>query len=598
MRDLRLEGRKGTTDVVALVEGAVGRAAESRWRPLLPALWAALVTAFLLVLAQPVFALPGDVGDETTDATLMRRPADAPPQAVEVCLRAEQGPGRMISGFLPGEGAITAPARVLNVTLRGSEQAAFCTDINNQITPGQCYADSVIGAIQPRVACLLQFYDPADLSQRPTELSADQEAAARQAAVWHFSDGFALAGAGKTEAAIYDRYLAILADVEAKYASGACAAWALPSLQLAPSAGVSALIEDGAGGYQATPYTLTLSVRIGDWPMAHWDVAVETDLGELQWNGRHGQSLRVQTDAQGQATVIVAHQAAGTATIVATVDMALPLGVRFDPGPDVQKIVLKGGIPFSFRAQATVQWVAPAELTVMAFDDQNLNGAFDPDRDRMLAWPVSVCAAGGACTQLATVADRPLRLAVDPGQTYTVCQQMSDANWLATTATCQTVQPPAAIGFGAARLPVLVVEAYEDRNANGQREADEPMLTGWGVGMVRREGIRWSQKYSGLAVAATPVAFTGVARGLYRVDQFMSAERGAFSGGSQQIEVNEDRVYTISFAYQTGVQQGSPTALGLTHFRATTAGGAIPWAAAAPVLLALIIGRRRFRRVA
>lgn len=565
--------------------------AGSRWLLLNPALWAALVVVFLSVLVQPVFALPGDVGDKTADEALARRPADAPPQTVEICLGTEQGPGRMVSGFLPGGVTLAAPARVLNVTLRGSEQAAFCTDINNQITPGQCYADGVIGAIQPKVACLLQFYGPADLFQRPAGLSEDQEAAARQAAVWHFSDGFVLAGAGKTEAAIHDRYLAIVADVEAKYASGACAAWTLPSLQLEPSTGVSTLIEDGAGGYRTTPYTLTLSVRIGDWPMAYWDVSVETDLGELQWNGRRGQSLRVQTDAQGQATVIVAHQAPGTATIVAAVDMALPLGMRFDLGPDTQKIVLKGGIPFSFRAQATVQWVAPAELTVMAFDDRDLNGVFDPGRDRMLAWPVSVCAAGGACAQLVAAADQPSRLTVDPAQTYTVCRQTSDANWLATTATCQTVQPPAAVGFGGARLPALVIEAYEDLNANGQREADEPMLDKWGVGMVRREGARWSQKYSGLAVAAAPVAFTGIARGLYRIDQFMGAERGVFSGSSQQIEVNEDRVYTVSFAYQTGAQQSSPTAIGLTHFRAA-ASGSIPWIAIAPALLALAVGGR------
>lgn len=590
--DLRLKGKQGTTHVVAFAD-EMESSARSRWLLLSPALWAALIVIFLLIPTQPVFALPGDVNDKTADEVLTRRPADSPPQAVEICLGAKQGPGRMISGFLPGGVALTAPARVLNVTLRGSEQAAFCTDINNQITPGQCYADSVIGAIQPKVACLLQFYGPADLSQRPAGLSADQEAAARQAAVWHFSDGFVLAGAGKTEAAIYDRYRAIIADIQAKYASGACNAWALPSLQLEPAAGVSTLIEDGAGGYRTTPYTLTLSVRIGDWPMAYWDVSVETDLGELQWNGRHGQSLRVQTDAQGQAKIVVAHHAAGTATIIATVDMALPLGVRFDLGPDVQKVVLKGGFPFSFRAQATVQWVAPAELTVMAFDDQNLNGMFDPGRDQMLTWPVSVCAAGGTCNQLVTAADRPLRLAVDPGQTYTICQQVSDANWLATTATCQTVQPPAAIGFGGARLPALVIEAYEDLNANGQREADEPMLDSWGVGMARHEGDRWSQKYSRFAVAAAPVAFTGIARGLYRIDQFMDVERGAFSGGSQQIEVNEDRVYTVSFAYQTGVQQGTPTAIGLTHFRAAAASGSVSWIAAMPALLALAIGGRR-----
>ena len=362
MKDLRLKGREATTPVVACADGIEVSPARGRWLLPDPALWAALVIVFLLVLAQPVWALPGDVGDQTAGETLARRPADGPSQAVEICLGTEQGPGHMVSGFLPGGVTLAAPARVLHVTLRGSEQAAFCTDINNPITPGQCYADSVIGAIQPRVACLLQFYGPADLAQRPAELSEDQEAAARQAAVWHFSDGFVLAGPGKTGAAIYDRYLAIVADVEAKYASGACDAWALPSLQLEPSAGVSTLIEDGAGGYRTTPYTLTLSVRIGDWPMAYWDVSMETDLGELQWNGRRGQALRVQTDAQGQATVVVAHQAAGTATIVAAVDMALPLGVGFDLGPDVQKVVLKGGIPFPFRAQATVQWVAPAEL--------------------------------------------------------------------------------------------------------------------------------------------------------------------------------------------------------------------------------------------
>lgn len=124
------------------------------------------------------------------------------------------------------------------------------------------------------------------------------------------------------------------------------------------------------------------------------------------------------------------------------------------------------------------------------------------------------------------------------------------------------------------------------------------MLDSWGVGMVRREGTRWSQKYSGFAVAAAPVAFTGIAHGLYRIDQFMDAERGIFSGGSQQVEINEDRVYTVSFAYQAGAQQSSPTAVGLTHFRAAAASRSVPWIAAVLALLALAISGRRSWRIA
>jgi hypothetical protein len=98
-------------------------------------------------------------------------------ELVNLCFTA-LGPSSSIWGNLPGELVSQLTAGVLKVTIDGTIQQAFCTDINNPINIG-CYQNSQVGVTNQKVACTLQYYPP-------ILTITDAEAAVRQAAVWHF----------------------------------------------------------------------------------------------------------------------------------------------------------------------------------------------------------------------------------------------------------------------------------------------------------------------------------------------------------------------------------------------------------------------------
>ncbi|HUN24451.1 MAG TPA: thioester domain-containing protein, partial [Anaerolineales bacterium] len=155
---------------------------------------------------------------------------------VELCFDS-LGSGQNIIGNLPGSTNETFFAGVFNIRIDGTPTYGFCTDINNPIGTGTCYNPSQVGVTDPYVACVLEYYPP-------TSGLTNLEAAARQASVWHFSDGFELS----TSDAVYSRYQEIVTDINNKYVSGQCSSVQTPTLELDPPTAVNFLIPDGNGG--------------------------------------------------------------------------------------------------------------------------------------------------------------------------------------------------------------------------------------------------------------------------------------------------------------------------------------------------------------
>ncbi len=67
--------------------------------------------------------------------------------AVNMCFTGT-GPGEQISSNIHN-----GWAGVFNVTVNGSNSQAFCADINNSISSGNCYSNSTIGPTNAKVAC-------------------------------------------------------------------------------------------------------------------------------------------------------------------------------------------------------------------------------------------------------------------------------------------------------------------------------------------------------------------------------------------------------------------------------------------------------------
>ncbi len=395
-------------------------------------------------------------------------------------------------------------AGVFNVTLDGLAQKAFCTDINNPISTNKCYKNSAMGVTNPLVACTLQYYPPED------GLS-NSEAASRQAAVWYFADGFVVAASD----AVKPRADAIIADVQARHAAGECAELAVPRMTLTPPSATNYLVPKAGGGYQPGTHTFTVTVAVGTQPLPDQAVTVSTDRGQL--NGI-GSSVVVTTGIGGQASVTLTYDAVGVSLISASTQITLPRSLRIDPGPNIQKIVLSGEQPFELKAAAQKEWLAGSVIVVKKFADYNQNGQQDPG-EPLINWGVRYRSEpDGEWQEIQLGNDGTATLAVDPNQTYSVCE-IEQPDWVLTTeAECISgIEPPRTLLFGNAALRTLLVEKFEDRDGNGLRNQGDILLDGWGFTLYQFIDGVWSNKGSGVTANGGLLGFTGLQAGTYRV---------------------------------------------------------------------------------
>ncbi|MBK8051458.1 MAG: hypothetical protein IPK16_32815 [Anaerolineales bacterium] len=283
--------------------------------------------------------------------------------SVNLCLGSNIVNYRLVYGTLPGNvPEDNVPAGVFQANVNGVSQYAFCTDIRNGISLGTCYSNSTLGVPDPKVACTMEYYPPA------AGLGND-EAAARQSAVWHFSDGFVLS----SPAELLPRTNAIIQDIEAKYANGLCFG-AAPRIEVEPASAVNFL--ETPGVYSA--HTFTISLHSGLTPLVGAQVLMTTTLGQLQvGDGAWGVTTSGQTDANGDVVFTIRHNQEGVAQISATSTVVLPAGTRIDPGPTIQKIVLNGTESYPLAVSATKEWVKGDKIVVKKFHDRNRNGIID-----------------------------------------------------------------------------------------------------------------------------------------------------------------------------------------------------------------------------
>jgi hypothetical protein len=460
-----------------------------------------------------------------------------PDQTVVLCYT-QIGAGQNIKGRLPGDTADRSHwAGIFNVTVDGRAQQAFCTDFLNDILEGACYRNSTVGVVDPNVACTIQYYPPR------AGLTA-AEAAARQSVIWYYSDGWRLSSTD----AVYARYAAILADVQAKIDAGQCAAVQTPALDITPTDAVNLLEADGNGGYLASSHVYTVTLNAGSQPVPNHDVTLSTNVGVLAWQGQSGAAVIARTDSNGKAVVTISHNAVATATITAQATVVLPVGTRIDPGPLVQKMVLSGSESFTARTTATKHWVAGPQIVIKKFHDVNANGSKESS-EALIDWTVRYREVGATAWTTDTLgADGTLVVQAAPDKRYEVCE-VAAAGWQATTPTCVSdLQPTTSVMFGNVQLPALLVQKFHDLNGNGQREGGEAGLDGWGFQVFRWQDGQWSSSYSGVTTGGGAVGWSGVLLPfIYRVDELAREGWYASTPASQQVGVTQPAAYRLNF---------------------------------------------------
>lgn len=387
--------------------------------------------------------------------------------AAELLCFPSTGPGENITGTLPS--TPNTPqiffATVFNLTVNGVSQFGFCTDLAHHITLG-CFNNSTFETLDPLVSCTIQYYPPLGT------LSND-EAAARQAAVWHYSDGFI----PTDPATILPIYKAIIADITDKSTHDLCDSLQNPSLTITPSNATIFLLPNGSGGFlpASQTYLVTLTKFGKPWANHEVDFRNPPTLGTLD-------HYSLITDSNGQGHVTLTNTTPGAGIVEAKSANPVQIGQRINPGSNLQLLALPGSIGSSIPASVSQQWKAGAALTINKFNDVNHNGAFD-DGDYLMNWQVKYRATGAAdFTTLSLGDDGTETVAVDPSKTYEICE-VPVTHWqrvVPADGDCyENVTPPFTASFGNAHLPALIIEKYNDLNGNGQRDDGEPGLNGW-----------------------------------------------------------------------------------------------------------------------
>ncbi|MGB9776756.1 MAG: DUF7507 domain-containing protein, partial [Anaerolineae bacterium] len=356
----------------------------------------------------------------------------------------------------------------------GPRVNTFCTDLLHSISNG----DRMVASSEEmdcRVRWLLLHYPPrADAADYQNDTSpgrlpdVKKEMAARQAAVWYFSDGFVLLNQSPTPPDVYTRTQEIIAAVQAL--ADACAP-DVPDIAITPSSAALAVGDEA-------PFTLR--VTRGGQPVAGQTVTLTVSLGTVTPSG-------VTTDENGEATFTLTSAVAGTSYITATAWMPLPVGTIFvGLQPNKQKLVLGQYTQGTVAATATATWVNGGSLVATVFNDLNMDGAPQDGERGQSGWTVTVLGRGSRTTD----ANGNAIWALPPG-TYTVALTQKDG-WLATTPITQTVTLSAGdvvhVLFGQIKLPVVKVYIFHDTDLSTDLTSGDLPLSGWTVGLYRADG--------------------------------------------------------------------------------------------------------------
>lgn len=246
----------------------------------------------------------------------------------------------------------TEPTPIHQLTLTGSGALVnnFCLDLDKQILQ-ETYCEEG-STTTPELVYLLNHYPPS-LTDRIAQ-------AARQAAVWHFTNGADLKDPDSTDegatvdAEVLAAYHAILTDIATNINGANTPAEYLPGppqLIVAP-ANITVSLD------VSTIQTVTVSLTNGGKPLVGYTVTVTSTLGTVD-------RASALTNAQGQADFVLSNTISGTAAIEASAQVILPAIRQFQSSSAPagnQPIGGPGQLTYDPSFQAAAHWVSPSGL--------------------------------------------------------------------------------------------------------------------------------------------------------------------------------------------------------------------------------------------
>jgi hypothetical protein len=422
-----------------------------------------------------------------------------------------------------------------------SVKYAFCTDIHHSVDSNQTYCLDSGFYSDWRIAWLVNNYPPV----------ADKEYnAARQAAIWHFSDGFDLnqndptTGGSSIDDKVKGHYNAILAAIPAQmppeYEAGNV------SLTITPQNATNFL-----PGQEQHPFTVTLMK--GSKPLVGVTVNVTTSFGTLNQNSGV-------TDDNGQATFTVTSDSAGIATLTATAVVTVPAGSRFihQSNPTgKQRLVLGEPIETTVQATASKTWENAQNLIIAhKFEDKNYNGVQDAGEPNLSGWEFTLTVPDETAYTATTGADGKAYFydKVVANGTYTLTETLK-LNWTNSTSLSQSKQRSDndpwtqwIAHFGNAQYSLITVVKYEDKNGNKQQDDDEPTLSGWQFYLYKKSGSEWQQLTGGTTGDDGSLSFSDLDAGDYKVTESLNdPEYYNTTGMSQEITLSYPEHKTLYF---------------------------------------------------
>ncbi|RLC92715.1 MAG: hypothetical protein DRI77_12655, partial [Chloroflexi bacterium] len=421
----------------------------------------------------------------------------------------------------------------------GPTVPVFCTDIPHHVAKGDTFVASDV-EMDCRVKWLLTHYPsrlitytpwpdgaPGSLSDRYNEM------AARQAAVWHFSDGL-----------LPDENTAVGArawDIINVVPEDACAADA-PSVAITPASAVNPI---------NTTQAFTVTVTRGDEPVSGQVVSLSADVGTLSTD-------TVTTNEQGQATFTLTHDTPDTTSnIEASAEMSLPVGTIFvGTEENKQKLVLGQETSGLVHGSAVARWTGTGTVTTLSYDDYNMNGEHDAGEPLLEGWTVTLYKDNAGSWDLidsdSSDSDGMVYFTGLSAGDYRAVETVK-SGWYSTTATefeftLETGDSYSAV-FGQIKLPVIVGHAFQDDDLDSSADAGEPPLAGWELRLYRMDGS-YIAEMQGVTGADGTYIFSShpdrdppdIAAGDYYVQETLQDEWYATTGISQTVTVGSGDV--------------------------------------------------------
>jgi len=262
----------------------------------------------------------------------------------------------------------TSFAGIITGTLNTVSQKFYCIDLLHEVNPSThpTYTDE--GVTPAEMTYILNHYFPFVTSYTSKLSDNTQEAAAIQAAIWHFSDG--VDANTITNTTIKARTLAIIADASANSGS----TQPLQTLQVIPAN------QSLPSGTPATFYVKALDLN-GN-PKSGVVISLSTSL-----SGSTLSATSATTGTNGQtSTITLSYTGVGTATVTAQATIAIPQGTEYVDVTDIQtgattkhqKLVLATPTTDVKQVTTQIQWTAcKSTIGNLVWHDSNANGIQD-----------------------------------------------------------------------------------------------------------------------------------------------------------------------------------------------------------------------------